>query len=228
MTSAPVRRRARHAEHRGVLDGRDVLDAQPGLRVRRRCPPRVSRLEVRGLARRSRAARRRGPRRARAPSTPISSRPSRTTNGTTSSRRVERSSSARAAGRAPRERRPPEHERPMVGVLELRVAVDPAVDADVARARPASAMLDRLGDRRPSARRRAAGPRGSRGPKLRRIAPRDAEGERRPRPGGAGDPRRDHRSRGNRKGPEEPTRHVGLDAIAAVSVARPLRADALR
>src|SRR4029079_12722499 len=27
------------------------------------------------------------------------------------------------------------------------------------------------------------------------------------------------------KGPEEPTRHVGVDAIAAVSVARPLRAD---
>src|SRR5262245_13984650 len=27
------------------------------------------------------------------------------------------------------------------------------------------------------------------------------------------------------KGPKEPTRHVGVDAIAAVSVARPLRAD---
>jgi len=29
---------------------------------------------------------------------------------------------------------------------------------------------------------------------------------------------------GESKGPEEPTRHVGIDAIAAVSVARPLRA----
>ena len=78
----------------------------------------------------------------------------------------------------------------------------------------------------PAVRRRAAARRDSAGPKLRRITdartPRASDTRRRRGEGGS---RRDHRCARESKGPEEPTRHVGFDAISAVSVARPLRAD---
>ena len=168
---APVAARAGTPSDRRVLDAsRRARRAARAWASGGRCPPAVRSLEVAGATDALARARRRGPRRARPPSTAISSRPSRTTNGTTSRSRVQRRSSGRArAARRQRERRPAQDERPVVGVLELRVAVDPAVDPDVARPRrPRRCGPPRR--RRPSAPRRAAGRRGSAGPKLRRIA----------------------------------------------------------
>src|SRR6185295_15705011 len=135
---------------------------------------------------------------------------------------VEAGPASLVRGRPPFERRPPDHQRPAVLVLELLVAVEPAIDADVA-------SVARLGE-----------PASLGDGNLRRD--RQETPDSRPRPEAALDPcrgaerehARDRQEEGDHardqsgresKGPEKPTRHVGVDAIAAVIVARPLRAD---
>ena len=113
-------------------------------------------------------------------------------------------------------------ERAMRVVLELVLRVDPTADPDVAR-RPASqpssfADRDERGGREqttdPVARTVAAQ---DRDPDAKRDGTREDEGQ---WFHGGDDTRRAW------KGPKEPPRHVGVDAIATVSVIRPLRAAA--
>ena len=99
-----------------------------------------------------------------ASSTPISSRPSRTTKAPACVAWLRRASPTTRGHRtvASGASSGAEHERSMVGVLELRVAVDPPVDPDVARLARLGEP-DRLGDGHAGARRRAVGRRGSAG-----------------------------------------------------------------
>ena len=136
-----------------------------------------------------------------------------------------------SAGPAQLEPRPAEHQRPPVLVLERLRGIDPPADADVPRA-PPPGHLDRPGhghDRGGGEDPPDPGP-GSEPPHERASRRRARQGRRgRGRGGSRRDDSRREPASGRRlrrgiNGPKEPTRRVGLDVIAAVSIAQPLRA----
>ena len=115
---------------------------------------------------------------------------------------------------------PPEDERAVRVVLELVLGVDTAAHPDVSR----GAVRERESLAHTHLRRRGqkttdtvARPVGAEDQHARRE--RDDAGDERDEGGHGGDD-----TRRTRKGPKKPPRHMGLEAISAVSVARPLRA----
>src|SRR5689334_16507334 len=131
---------------------------------------------------------------------------------------VDGSPASTAAGREPD---PSQHERSMDLVLEGILGIDASLDCDVAW-RPGR-ELPCLGDRHDGGDREQPSD-----PIVRseRAQDRDARGQG-DHTQGDGDEgcHVDEDTRRTWKGPKEPPRHVGVDAIAAVSIVRPLRAE---
>ena len=222
---SPVGVEPRHADDDRVLDRRDLLDPQPDRGRPGSVPAGTRSATSRGRPDRFARARRRGRRPAPRRRSAIASRPSRISNGTRSRRssKVRPAADPSAAARRVRRKTSGRWASSSKSVLGVDPAARPGRSA--AGRRPASAP-----------RRRVTGAASTRGAARPGSAARTSAGSATPatsatRPatsGTRGDTAAMIRAGRRRtwKGPKEPTRHVGVDAIAAVSVARPLRADA--
>ena len=168
-----------------MLDGRDLFDDRPDRR--RRCEIRGARSPRSPATPSDSLVTTTRPSASASPSTPIASRPSWISNGTASR---ESSNVAQPSTVPGLETGPAKHERPVVGVLERVLGVDPTGDADVGRL-AALRELDRLGDRDGRRRGEQSPDPVARPERAQRHGCR-AEGDAVPRPRGGGESPADH------------------------------------